>query len=106
MSYEGYKLILCKKGHAAYEDCYSFFEQETWVCKHCNTGVGFVYGVDQTNCNGHEIKLKVLKKAKIKKCPTCGHLEIAEQAVYKKPTKKEIKEFEKKIKCSNCGMGR
>ena len=59
MSYEGYERGLCKNGHLDSADCYTGLPDECPVCRQ-----PFVWreGVDQTNGEGVETKLRVKTK--------------------------------------------
>lgn len=110
MSYEGYFQVLCENGHYHTYDAYDFcFDESSWKCPDCKTGIAWRKGVDQTNncvgaenclaaiseeekkiCEGHGcgyVELEVDKEEVTEKCPTCDHVKIVEPTRYKLPKK-------------------
>ena len=53
MSYEGRVLYMCKNGHVMYKDVYEdyYSDNDTKICKFCNTKLERVGGIDDTNCD-------------------------------------------------------
>ncbi len=71
MSYEGYEMWLCAKGHLHYFDCHDTPIEKTWRC-HCGAAYAWSCDIDQTNGPGEEPELKVAAPAVIETCACCG----------------------------------
>ena len=98
MSYEGYEVWLCEKGHEHSFDCYDTPSVEDWNCPICNSRCVWYTCVDQTNgcnpktgrCHG-EVDLEIDQEAEYEVCKTCGAKKLIREETYKIPEKKGIK---------------
>ena len=96
MSYEGYEMWLCEKGHLHTFSAWNEPERETWVCPDCaKKGIvsllAWVSCVDETNgadetghCPGY-VELEVVIPTKTCTCKECGHTHVVEEPTYKIP---------------------
>jgi len=90
MSYEGYKQVLCSRGHYWTEDAY---EGEAPKCPDCGSPRAWENSVDTTNgsydddgtrIDGH-VDLKTKNPAIACKCPNCGNEHPSKKATYAIP---------------------
>lgn len=88
MSYEGYTEFMCRKGHAFTKDAYEALPES---CGACGDPIVWAREVDVTNGEDPAdpgtlpSKLRIKEQAKYETCPTCGHRELTEEALYHVP---------------------
>lgn len=88
MSFEGYWQIICANGHSDIEPYDYAGDSPEWIC-HCGAKEVWRNRVDDTNCDNQGfIELEQLTPPKIETCPTCGHQEVVEKAIYKVPKRR------------------
>jgi hypothetical protein len=89
MSYEGYTIVLCEKGHRSSYDAYEAWRGASgvWACPHCGAGEQHVFDVDCTNGPGKEPKLMCVEPPVVKQC-NLGHSHIVEPARWAAPRRK------------------
>lgn len=79
MSYEGYEMHLCARGHYQTRDAYDYGVENS--CD-CGAPIVWQYGVDQTNDAGVKPVLVEHEPAKVETCPHCGHAKEIEEERY------------------------
>jgi hypothetical protein len=95
MSYEGHVQALCESGHLNVYDCrYWYANEKEMIELSCQCGSKIVWenNVDDTNCESYgEIDMEqfLITPQVNQECPTCHHLSIVSQAVYRIPTEEE-----------------
>lgn len=97
MSYEGYEIWLCERGHQHTFDAHNGPDRREWVCPDCEkmglvSFLAWFTCVDQTNGIDEEtdiepgwVKLETDKPAKTCTCKECGHVRVVEDETYKIP---------------------
>lgn len=94
MSYEGYEVSLCKRGHKVLHDAYG---DSLSGCPFCGSDLKFLFAVDQTNgpdetgrCPGEEnFQFLVVDTPEVKEtCGCCGAMKLVQRETFKwtKPT--------------------
>lgn len=102
MSYEGFRQLLCERGHLVEVDCY---EQDPLQCDRlhegelCGKPIVFTNQVDDTNGDQWGVipnscwnKLKIFDEVE-SKCSECHQSVVVSHAQYRVPTDKEAIEF-------------
>ena len=86
MSYEGYEVLFCEKGHFGCEDAHAVNAKHTMdapLC-HCGALLKWVASVDETNCLPYTLNFKLIPKNPevVETCPCCKHTSVKEEATY------------------------
>ncbi len=97
MSYEGYREILCEKGH--YRVCNAHYSAEDESCPNCEAATAWTHEVDQTNGEGEPYPLEVDVESVISQCVECGHKAPIEPTRFKVPSEADIKPW-----CDRCRL--
>ena len=85
MSYEGYEVLVCAKGHF---NCLDHLDVIGNPCDqpHCDCGEPIVRigSVDETNCLPYTLDFKLVLKTPevVETCPCCKHTAVKEEATY------------------------
>lgn len=97
MSWEGYSQNFCANGH--FFQGSAGFDSEPTHCPHCKAEVAYCHIVDDTNIDalGHltdeSLAALVIEKEVTETC-NLGHTHIVKHAVYKVPTREELRALE------------
>ncbi len=83
MSYKGYEILLCERGHKKCVDASCFDENEDFC--HCGDPHIWSFSVDQTNDSGVVPVLEVFQEEKKEVCPHCLHEKIVGEKTYAIP---------------------
>ncbi len=83
MSYEGYNVLLCAKGHRWDEDVHA--ARGKGKCPACGGEPVWFWMVDTTNDDGLEPSLKLAADRRVCKCLTCGDVHVTEPERFEIP---------------------
>jgi len=89
VSYEGRRQLLCARGHYEVADAYDPDGCIGGPCTYrgCNETFVWANEVDDTNCDGVCVELKVKTPALICTCSNCGDKHVIEEATYEIPNR-------------------
>lgn len=81
MSYDGYEIWLCARGHRRSFGCYDTPAHRGWACE-CGAACAWRASVDQTNGPGEAPVLVVAEPAEFATCPCCKHRTQTREVTY------------------------
>jgi len=92
MSFEGYVQRLCKNGHYSSGDVWTHRAGARCLERRCRASIVWTNLVDETNGAPQgkiDMEQFLVTPVKSETCPTCGHTQQSEPAIYRIPTPEE-----------------